>query len=79
MTSPEATIQCLRCGVGKVHPTLAEDFERYHELQSRMRSLIEAMGIDYLEVPDVQRLWEECEEIKNRHGGMPPRQTFQSN
>jgi hypothetical protein len=44
---------------------LSKDVDRYHELQVQI-----AKG--GVETPDGQAAWAESEEIKNRHGGMPP-------
>lgn len=45
------------------------DYERYQEVQKEWADLIkQGKG----EGPEVQKLWAENEEIKNRHGGMPP-------
>lgn len=53
-------------------PQIKSDYDRYQEIQKEWAGLIKSgKG----EGPEVQRLRAENEEIKNRHGGMPPEPT----
>lgn len=46
---------------------LAEDYKRYNELQASIKQMIETGNMD-----DLQKVWQESENIKNKYGGMPP-------
>lgn len=47
------------------------DFERYQEVDKRQRELMKEGDLDS---PEMMELGKEREAIKNRHGGMPPKQ-----
>ena len=47
------------------------DFERYQELQRKLNELIAAQRYNSWEFTS---LWQELENVKNRHGGMPPKE-----
>jgi len=48
-----------------------DDYARYQEIQKTWTELIKA-GKGDGDSPEIKKLWAENEEIKNRHGGMPP-------
>ncbi len=48
-----------------------EDRAEYDRLQAEMK----AMGVDKFGTPEYNALWQQSEDIKNRHGGMPPGET----
>jgi hypothetical protein len=48
---------------------LRNDSDRYKELQVLLTNLAFTGEID---TPEFQSAWKASEEIKNRHGGMPP-------
>jgi len=51
-------------------PDVAADLARYNELQSQMT----ALGPEKFGTPEYKAIWQASEDIKNRHGGMPPGQ-----
>jgi hypothetical protein len=52
----------------KETPVAKDDFTRYNEIQERWKTLLKEDPAS----PEINKLWAENEEIKNRHDGMPP-------
>jgi hypothetical protein len=50
----------------------ATDRRQYDMLQRRMSELLKRGGADAVGSPEYQAAWQASEDIKNRHGGMPP-------
>lgn len=50
----------------------AKDRRQYEMLQKRMNSLLKKGGADAVGSEAYQAAWQQSEDIKNRHGGMPP-------
>lgn len=48
---------------------MKSDFTRYAEIQREWKALLD---VGRANSPELQTLWREMEEIKNRYGGMPP-------
>ncbi len=51
--------------------TPTQDTARYAEL---MRQWVELIERGLVDSPELQTLWAEVEAIKNRNGGMPPKE-----
>jgi hypothetical protein len=51
---------------------VAKDRRQYDVLQRRMSALLKARGADAVGSQEYQSAWKASEDIKNRHGGMPP-------
>lgn len=49
------------------------DLTRYAEIQAEWKAMLDAGRANS---PELQELWRELEEIKNRWGGMPPPQAI---
>ena len=59
------------------HPapsTLASDCDAYTAAQVTMRAMLAVHGPGAIGMHDFQMAWQTCEDCKNRHGGMQPKQ-----
>ncbi len=54
---------------------VARDRRQYDVLNRRLSSLTKKLGVNVLASPEYQAAWQAMEDIKNRHGGMPPGET----
>lgn len=69
-------VRCVLGGLGSLEARVNQlsDYERYERIQAKMRTLLHPTGaLDSKSVRDeFMALWAKSEQIKNRHGGMPP-------
>jgi hypothetical protein len=68
---PDAVVEYGRAPVETDRVKVAADRKEYDALQEQMRKI----GFDKVGTDEFNTIWQKSEDIKNRHGGMPPATT----